>query len=42
MSGRVMVRRLRPVENRTISHREQMYLASLGNRTIGGEVELFD
>lgn len=42
MSGRVMVRRLRPVENRTISHRERMYLASLGNRTIGGEVELFD
>jgi chemotaxis protein CheD len=40
-SGRVKMRRLRPVENRTISHHEQLYLASIGNQA-GGDVELFD
>jgi len=43
VSGRVKMRKLRPVENRTISHREQLYLASLGNQAAGGgDVELFD
>jgi chemotaxis protein CheD len=42
-SGRVRMRRLRPVENRIISHHEQLYLASLGNKAAsGGDVELFD
>jgi len=42
-SGRVRMRRLRPVENRTISHHEQLYLASIGNQAAGGgDVELFD
>jgi chemotaxis protein CheD len=40
-SGLVRMRRLRPVENRVISHHEQLYLASLGNQA-GGDVELFD
>jgi chemotaxis protein CheD len=42
-SGRVKMRRLRPVENRIISHHEQLYLASLGNQVAGGgDVELFE
>jgi chemotaxis protein CheD len=42
-SGRVRMRRLRPVENRIISHHEQLYLASIGNQAAGGgDVELFD
>ncbi len=42
-SGRVRMRRLRQVENRTISHHEQLYLASIGNKAAGGgDVELFD
>jgi chemotaxis protein CheD len=41
-SGRVKLRRLRPVENRIISHHEQLYLASIGNKAVGGDVELFD
>jgi chemotaxis protein CheD len=42
-SGRVKMRRLRPVENRIISHHEQLYLASIGNKAAGGgDVELFD
>jgi chemotaxis protein CheD len=42
-SGRVRMRRLRPVENRIISHHEQLYLASIGNKAAGGgDVELFD
>ena len=42
-SGRVKLRRLRPVENRIISHHEQLYLASIGNQAAGGgDVELFD
>jgi chemotaxis protein CheD len=42
-SGRVKMRKLRPVENRIISHHEKLYLASLGNQAAGGgDVELFD
>ena len=42
-SGRVKMRRLRPVENRSISHHEQLYLDSIGNQAAGGgDVELFD
>jgi len=43
-SGRVKMRRLRPVENRIISHHEQLYLASIATTaaTAGGDVELFD
>jgi len=42
-SGRCKLRKLPPVENRTISHHEQLYLASLGNKAAGGgDVELFD
>jgi chemotaxis protein CheD len=42
-SGRVKMRRLRPVENRIISHHEQLYLASIGAKAAGGgDVELFD
>jgi chemotaxis protein CheD len=42
-TGRVKLRRLRPVENRIISHHEQLYLASIGNQAAGGgDVELFD
>ncbi len=41
-SGRARLRKLRPVENRIISHHEQLYLDSLGKQAAGGEVELFD
>jgi len=43
-TGRVKMRRLRPVENRIISHHEQLYLASIATTaaTAGGDVELFD
>jgi chemotaxis protein CheD len=41
-SGRARLRKLRPVENRIISHHEQLYLASLGKQAAGGEVELFE
>ena len=43
-TGRVKMRRLRPVENRIISHHEQLYLASIGTAAAaaGGDVELFD
>jgi len=43
-AGRVKVRRLRPVENRIISHHEQLYLASIGTAAAaaGGDVELFE
>jgi chemotaxis protein CheD len=40
--GRVRVRRLRPIENRAIADREQIYLASLDRQRDGGAVELFD
>jgi chemotaxis protein CheD len=40
--GRVRVRRLRAIENRSIADREQIYLASLEKHRDGGEIELFD
>ncbi len=41
-AGRVKVRRLRAIENRSIADREQLYLESLGRQPDGGEVELFE
>jgi chemotaxis protein CheD len=41
-AGRVRVRRLRAIENRSIADREQIYLASLEKHRDGGEIELFD
>ncbi|HEX3845026.1 MAG TPA: chemoreceptor glutamine deamidase CheD [Steroidobacteraceae bacterium] len=41
-SGRARLRKLRAVENRIISHHEQLYLASLGKQASGGDVELFE
>jgi chemotaxis protein CheD len=40
-AGRARVRSLRPIENRSIADREQLYQASLGDRDAGGDVELF-
>jgi chemotaxis protein CheD len=41
-SGRCKLRRLPPVENRIISHHEQLYRDSLGRQAAnGGEVDLF-
>ncbi|HUK02339.1 MAG TPA: chemoreceptor glutamine deamidase CheD [Steroidobacteraceae bacterium] len=40
--GRARVRRLRPIENRSIADREQIYMANLSKGQDGGEVELFD
>jgi chemotaxis protein CheD len=40
--GRVRVRKLRAIENRSIADREQIYLEALGRQTDGGEVELFE
>jgi chemotaxis protein CheD len=36
-TGRVRLRRLRPVENRIISHHEQLYLQSIGRGTDGAQ-----
>jgi len=42
-TGRAKMRRLRPVENRVISHHEQLYLASIRHSAAGGgDVELFE
>jgi chemotaxis protein CheD len=42
-SGRARLRKLRPVENRIISHHEQLYLESIGSKAAGGgDVELFE
>jgi chemotaxis protein CheD len=42
-SGRVKVRRLRAIENRSIGDRERQYLANLGKQQQdGGDVELFE
>ena len=42
-SGRCKLRKLPPVENRIISHHEQLYLASLGKQAQdGGDVDLFE
>jgi chemotaxis protein CheD len=40
-TGRVKVRRLKAVENRSIGDRERLYLANLGKQQDGGDVELF-
>jgi chemotaxis protein CheD len=40
--GRVRVRRLRAIENRSIGDRERIYLDALRQQPDGGEVELFD
>ena len=39
-SGRARLRKLRPVENRIVSHHEQLYLASLARQLAEGELEL--
>jgi chemotaxis protein CheD len=42
-TGRVKVRRLKAIENRSIGDRERQYLANLGKtQQDGGDVELFD
>ncbi len=42
-NGRVRLRKLRPVENRIISHHERLYLQSIGHHAAdGGDVELFE
>ena len=41
-SGRVMVKHLRAVDSRVVASRETDYRASLGARTAGNDVELFD
>jgi chemotaxis protein CheD len=42
-TGRVKVRRLKAIENRSIGDRERQYLVNLGKtQQDGGEVELFD
>ncbi|MGH8227938.1 MAG: chemoreceptor glutamine deamidase CheD [Steroidobacteraceae bacterium] len=41
-AGRVKVRRLRAIENRSIADRERTYLEALGKQRDGGEVELFE
>ncbi len=42
-SGRCKLRRLPPVENRIISHHEQLYRDSMGKQAAdGGDVDLFD
>lgn len=40
-NGRVRVKTLRPIENRSIADREQLYLARLRRLQEGGEVEIF-
>jgi len=42
-TGRCKLRKLPPIENRIISHHEQLYLASLGKQAAdGGDVDLFE
>jgi chemotaxis protein CheD len=41
-AGKVKVRKLRAIENRSIADREQIYMASIGKQQDGGEVELFE
>lgn len=41
-SGKVLVRRLRPLEATAIADRERRYLADIGSKSQGGDVELFD
>jgi chemotaxis protein CheD len=39
--GRVRMRKLRPIENRSIADRELLYMDSLRNTETGGDIELF-
>jgi chemotaxis protein CheD len=39
--GKVRVRKLRPIENRSISDREKLYMDSLRAKDEGGDIELF-
>lgn len=41
-TGRVRVRKLRPIENRAIGDRERHYLETLRSRPQDGEIELFE
>jgi chemotaxis protein CheD len=43
-SGRVRLRRLRPLENRSVGHHEELYRRQLGSQAANadGDVELFD
>ncbi len=41
LEGRVRVRKLRPIENRGVSDREQLYMSSLEKQNDGGDIELF-
>jgi len=41
ISGRVRMKTLRPIENRSIADREQLYLARLRRDQDGGEIEIF-
>jgi len=41
-SGKVMVRRLRPLEATAIAERERRYMTDIGTQSEGGDVELFD
>jgi len=41
-TGKVMVRRLRPLEATEIAVRERRYLADIASKPQGGDVELFD
>lgn len=41
-TGKVLVKKIRQLNNNTLANREQDYASRLHNRKIGGEVELFD
>lgn len=41
-NGRVKVRRLPPIENRSIGDRERLYMADIRRMPDGGEVEIFE
>jgi chemotaxis protein CheD len=40
-TGRVRMKTLRPIENRSIADREQLYLARLRRDQDGGDIEIF-
>lgn len=41
-SGKVMVKRLRSLQNRTVAAQEKQYESTLGAKEIPGEIDLFD
>ena len=41
-TGKVMVRRLRSLQNQAVVEQEKKYETTLGNKEIPGEIELFD